>query len=181
VLALKGNHEKLFQAVVGLFDRLAADDFKGGRQHATTETAHGRKETRCYVQVPVPDDLPDAAAWEGLRSLGLAVSAVERDGKETIEPRYYLSALPVGVKRFAHAVRSHWGIENGCHWCLDMTFREDDSRIADRRLRENFAWMNRFALSLLKQHPSRNSVIGKRRGCSWNDDFLLQVLTASTP
>ncbi len=180
VLALKGNHAKLFQAVVGLFDRRAENDFKGCRQHATTETAHGRVETRCYVQVPVPSDLPDAAKWKGLRSIGMAVSAVVRDGKETIETRYYLSSLPVGVKRFAHAVRSHWGIENGCHWCLDMTFREDESRIADARLRENFAWMNRFALSLLKQHPSRNSIVGKRRGCSWNDDFLLQVLATST-
>jgi predicted transposase YbfD/YdcC len=180
VLALKGNHQTLHQAVVERFDRLAANDFEGSRQHATTQTAHGRDETRCYVQVPVPSDLPDAAKWKGLRSMGMAVSAVVREGKETIETRYYLSSLPVGVKRFAHAVRSHWGIENGCHWCLDMTFREDESRIADERLRENFAWMNRFALSLLKQHPSRNSIVGKRRGCSWNDDFLLQVLTSST-
>jgi predicted transposase YbfD/YdcC len=180
VLALKANHQALHQAVVEHLDGLAVNDFKGVRQHTTTATAHGREETRCYMQVPVPSGLPDAAKWEGLRSLGLAVSAVVRDGKETIETRYYLSSLPVCVKRFAHAVRSHWGIENGCHWCLDMTFREDESRIADERLRENFAWMNRFALSLLKQHPSRNSIVGKRRGCSWNDDFLLQVLTAST-
>jgi predicted transposase YbfD/YdcC len=180
VLALKGNHAKLHQAVVERFDGLAENDFKGCRQHTTTETAHGRVETRCYVQVPAPGDLPDAAKWKGLRSIGMAVSAVVRDGKETIETRYYLSSLPVGVKRFAHAVRSHWGIENGCHWRLDMTFREDESRIADERLRENFAWLNRFALSLLKQHPSRNSIVGKRRGCSWNDDFLLQVLASST-
>jgi predicted transposase YbfD/YdcC len=180
VLALKGNHQTLHQAVVDHFDRLAANDFQGVRQHTTTETAHGRVETRCYVQLPVPRGLSDAASWERLRSIGLAVSACVRDGKETIETRYYLSSLPVGVKRFAHAVRSHWGIENGCHWCLDMTFREDESRIADERLRENFAWMNRFALSLLKQNPSRNSIVGKRRGCSWSDDFLLQVLARST-
>ena len=180
VLALKGNQETLHRAAVDHLDRLAADDFHGCRQHTTTATAHGRKETRCYVQVDVPKGLAEAEKWPGLQTLGLAVSAVERDGKETIETRYYLSSLPVGVKRFAHAVRSHWGIENGCHWCLDMTFREDESRIADQRLRENFAWMNRFALSLLKQHPSRNSIVGKRRGCSWNDDFLLQVLTTST-
>ena len=76
-----------------------------------------------------------------------------RDGKETIEDRYYISSLAVGVKRFARAVRSHWGIENSCHWSLDMTYREDESRIRERQLRENFAWLNRFTLSLLKQHP----------------------------
>ena len=54
-----------------------------------------------------------------------------RDGKETIEVRYYISSLAVNVKQFAHAVRSHWGIENSCHWSLDMTYREDESRIRE--------------------------------------------------
>jgi predicted transposase YbfD/YdcC len=128
----------------------------------------------------VPSDLPHKDQWKGLKSIGVAITACTRDGKETIEKRYYLSSLPVGVKRFARAVRGHWGIENSCHWSLDMTFREDESRIRDRNLRENFAWLNRFLLSLLKQHPSKNSVIGKRRDCTWNDDFLLEVLTRTT-
>ncbi len=103
-----------------------------------------------------------------------------RDGKETAEIRYYISSLPVGVKRFAHAVRAHWGIENSCHWSLDVTYREDDSRIRDEHMRENFAWLNRFTLSLLKQHPGRESLAMKRRSCGWNEDYLMQVLTAET-
>ena len=110
----------------------------------------------------------------------MAISACVRDGQETIETRYYISSLPVGVKRFAHAVRSHWGIENSCHWSLDMTFREDESRIRDGNIRENFAWLNRFGLSLLKQHPRQDSIVGKRRGCGWNETFLLEVLTGAT-
>jgi predicted transposase YbfD/YdcC len=74
-----------------------------------------------------------------------------RNGVETSETRYYISSLPVGVKRFARAVRSHWGIENSCHWSLDLTFREDESRIRGSQIRENFAWLSRFTLSLLKQ------------------------------
>jgi len=182
VLALKGNQETLHDAVIEHIDQLVENDFAGidVRQHTTTEAAHGRDETRCYTHLPVPGDLPNKDQWKGLKSIGVAISACVRDGKETIEKRYYLSSLPVGVKRFARAVRGHWGIENSCHWCLDMTFREDESRIRDRNLRENFAWLNRFLLSLLKQHPSKNSVVGKRRGCAWNDDFLLEVLTETT-
>jgi hypothetical protein len=75
---------------------------------------------------------------------------------------------------------SDWGIENGCHWTLDVTFREDESRIRAKHLRENMAWMNRFGLSLLKQHPGRQSVAMKRRSCGWSDDFLMQVVVAST-
>jgi hypothetical protein len=57
------------------------------------------------------------------------------------------------AKLFARASRSHWSIENSCHWSLDMTFREDESRVRDRRLAETLAWLRRFALGLLKQHP----------------------------
>jgi predicted transposase YbfD/YdcC len=182
VLALKGNQETLHDAVIEYIDQQLENDFAGldVRQHTTTETAHGRDETRCYTHLPVPSDLPNKEQWKKLKSIGVAISACVRNGKETLEKRYYISSLPVGVKRFARAVRGHWGIENSCHWCLDMTFREDESRIRDRNLRENFAWLNRFLLSLLKQHPSKNSVVGKRRGCAWNDDFLLQVLTGTT-
>jgi predicted transposase YbfD/YdcC len=182
VLALKGNQETLHDAVIEYLDEQFENDFAGldVRHHTTTETTHGRDETRCYVQLPVPSDLPNRDQWKELKSIGVAITACLRDGKETIEKRYYISSLPVGVKRFARAVRGHWGIENSCHWSLDMTFREDESRIRDRHLRENFAWLNRFLLSLLKQHPSKNSIVGRRRGCAWNDDFLLEVLTGTT-
>jgi len=183
VLALKGNQETLHDAVIEYIDQQLENDFAGidARQHTTTETAHGREETRCYTQLPVPSDLRNREQWKGLKSIGVAISACVRDGKETLEKRYFISSLPVGVKRFAHAVRSHWGIENSCHWSLDMTFREDESRIRDGNLRENFAWLNRFLLSLLKQHPSKNSLVGKRRDSAWNDNFLLEVLTGTTP
>jgi predicted transposase YbfD/YdcC len=182
VLALKGNQETLHNAVIDYIDRQFENDFAGinVRRHTTSETAHGRTETRRYVHMPVPTDLADWKLWKGLKSIGVAISACVRDGRETIETRYYISSLPVGVKRFAHAVRSHWGIENSCHWSLDMTFREDESRIRDRTMRENFAWLNRFGLSLLKQHPGRDSIVGKRRGCGWSETFLLEVLTGAT-
>ena len=58
-----------------------------------------------------------------------------------------------------------------------MTFREDESRLRERNLRENFAWLNRFALSLFKQHPGRQSLVMKRRSCGWSDTFLMEVVT----
>jgi len=183
LLALKGNHETTHQAVIDYIETKAANDFADVpvRRHCTTETGHGREETRFYLQMPVPEDLPGREAWKGLQSIGMATLVCVRDGKETIENRYYLSSLPVQVKQFAHAVRSHWGIENGCHWVLDMTFREDESRIRSKQLRDNFAWLNRFGLSLLKQHPGRDSVAMKRRTCGWDEEFLLEVLTGATP
>ncbi len=136
---------------------------------------------------------PDWSGWQGQERSGWPCDdrpgpsrwsdpATPVRGFETAsaEIRYFISSLPVGVKRFARAVRGHWGIENSCHWSLDFTYREDESRIRDRHVRENFAWLNRFTHTLLKQHPGSESLIMKRRCCGWNDNFLTQVLTGST-
>jgi predicted transposase YbfD/YdcC len=179
VLALKGNHETLQQAVIAYIDEQLEGDLTDAQEHVTTETKHGREETRTYLQLPAPEDLPGFLRWKGLKSIGLVTSHCLRDGKETIDVRYYISSLEVEVKEFARAVRGHWGVENSCHWTLDMTFREDESRLREGKLRENFAWLNRFALSLLKQHPGRQSLVMKRRSCGWSDAFLMEVVTGS--
>jgi predicted transposase YbfD/YdcC len=180
VLALKGNQETLHQAVINHIDEQLEGDLAKAREHVTTEKGHGREEMRTYLQLPAPKSLPGFTLWEGLKSIGVVTSRCLRDGKETIEVRYYISSLAMGVKQFARAVRGHWGIENACHWVLDMTYREDESRIRDEALRENFAWLNRFTLSLLKQHPDRTSLVMKRRSCGWNDNYLLKVLVGTT-
>jgi predicted transposase YbfD/YdcC len=182
VLALKGNQETLHQAVIDHIDEQSKNDFANvkARRHQTRETGHGREEARSYIQMPVPKGLPQLGLWKGLKSIGRVESKCVRDGKATVETRYYISSLAVGVRRFAHAVRSHWSIENTCHWSLDVTYREDESRIRDKHMRENFAWLNRFTLSLLKQHPGRDSLVMKRRSCGWNENFLLEVLTGAT-
>lgn len=182
LLTLKGNQGTLEEAVIAHIDQEAETDFADvpARRHVTKETAHGREETRVYVQLPAPKTLPGFARWAGLKTIGMVLSLCVRDGDETAEMRYYLSSLPMGVKRFARAVRGHWSIENSCHWSLDVTWREDHSRIREKHMRENFAWLNRFTLSLLKQHPGKDSIAMKRRSCAWSDDFLTEVLTGTT-
>jgi predicted transposase YbfD/YdcC len=181
VLALKGNQGTLHDAVIAYVDEQMHNDFTGigARRHITKETGHGREETRHYIQMPVPPTLAGLSRWKGITTIGVAMLLCLRDGKETAEIRYFISSLAIGVKRFAHAVRSHWGIENTCHWSLDVTYREDESRIREKSLRENVAWLNRFTLSLLKQHPSKRSLAMKRRACGWDDQFLIETLTGA--
>ena len=180
VLALKANQGTLHQAVIEHINEQIDGDLEESREHVTTEKGHGHEETRTYLQLPAPEDLPGFTPWEGLKSIGVVTSQSLREGKETIEIRDYLSSPAMGVKTFARAVRSHWGIENTCHWVLDMTYREDESRIRAKALRENFAWLNRFTLSLLKRHPARLSLAMKRRGCGWDENFLLEILAGAT-
>ncbi len=180
VLGLKGNQETLHQAVIDHINEKLDGDFDTKNEHVTYEKGHGRLETRTYLQLPAPEDLPGFTLWKRLKSIGIVTSLCVRDGKETIDVRYYISSLPVGVKLFARAVRSHWSIENSCHWVLDMIYREDESRIRAKALRENFAWLNRFTLSLLKQHTNGQSIAMNRRSCGWNENFMLEVLTGAT-
>jgi predicted transposase YbfD/YdcC len=181
VLALKGNQQTLEKAVIDYMDEQSKNDFEDvqARRFITKEEGHGREEIRSYIQMPVPETLRELELWKGLKSIGCATLVCTRNGKETVETRYFISSLPVGVKQFAHAIRSHWGIENSCHWSLDMTYREDESRIRDPYIRENFAWLNRFTLSLLKQHPGKDSIAMKRRACGWDENLLLEVLVGT--
>src|SRR6185437_37731 len=181
VLALKGNQESLHRAVIEHIDERLDGDLEGAQELTTTDRGHGREEQRTYLQLPAPADLPGRGEWKGLESIGVVTSRRVEGGREGFEIRYYLSSLPVDVELFARAVRGHWSVENACHWTLDVTFREDDSRVRERVLGSNLTWLYRFTLTILKQHPDRRmSLIMKRRGCGWSDKFLMEVIGALT-
>ena len=179
VLALKRNHESLHAAVIEHIDERLDGDIGTAQELTTTDRGHGREEQRTYLQLPAPEGLPGKAEWKGLKSVGVVTSRRKEGEEESIEVRYYLSSLPVDLNLFARAVRGHWSVENACHWTLDVTFREDDSRIRERVLGANITWLYRFTLSILKQHPDRRmSLIMKRRGCGWSEKFLMEVINA---
>jgi predicted transposase YbfD/YdcC len=97
-------------------------------------------------------------------------------GKTTVEQRLYLTSLKPDAHLFARAVRNHWGIENGLHWTLDVTFREDQSRLRKGHGAENFAVLRHIVLNLLRKEPSAKSMPRKRLACALNPDYLLKVL-----
>jgi hypothetical protein len=70
----------------------------------------------------------------------------------------------------------NWGNESTCNWSLDVTYNEDGLKSRNRPVTENMAWLRRFILSMLKQHPGTMSLVMKRKSCGWNWNFLLQVL-----
>ena len=182
LFTLKGNQDSLHKAVAEHIERHLANDFESvpARRLVTEETAHGRHETRMYIQLSVPKDLPGRDRWSNLRTIGVVIRKTVRGGEESTQLRYYISSLRLGVKRFARAIRSHWSIENTCYWSLDVIYREDASRVRQRTVAENLAWLRRFTLGLIKQYPGKDSLVMRRRRCGWNDQFLMQVLTYSS-
>ena len=182
VLAVKGNQPTLHDGVVSHFAVHLSDDnvFKGRGFHRTNEKAHGRETEREYFVCSVPDDLPDASRWPKLRAIGMTVNRTLRDGKETIEGRYYILSRKLTGKQFAEAVRTHWSIENNLHWQLDVTFGEDQCRIRKGHANANFSLLRRQALSLLKnEQTSKVGIKNKRLTAGWNDHYLLKVLFAA--
>ena len=144
--------------------------------HEQTEQGHGRVETRCaWISADLEAAL-STVAWPGLQSIGMVEATRTLGGKTSVEQRFYLSSLSPEAEQFAQAVRKHWGIENQRHWSLDVTFREDQSRLRTGHGAENFAVLRHIALNLLHQEPSTKSLPRKRLACALNPDYLLKVL-----
>jgi predicted transposase YbfD/YdcC len=178
VLALKDNQPTLARAVEQFF--IAGPQAETHRTtsayHEQTEHGHGRVETRCaWISADLPPEV-SAAAWPGLRSIAMVQATRAVAGETRVEPRFYLTSLPPDAEQFAQAVRKHWGIENQLHWSLDVTFREDQSRLRAGYGAENFAVLRHIALNLLRQEPSAKSLPRKRLACALNPDYLLKVL-----
>ena len=181
VLAVKENQPKLYQAIQEVFSGHLENDLQHvpHRRHETRETGHGRIDERYYYLAKLPRDFPLRKEWPSIKAIGMAVRITEKsDGTTSDDVRYFIVSRYLSGPRFAQAVRGHWGIENSLHWVLDVTFDEDQSRTRNRHMANNLSWLRRFAISLLKQHPSTHSIKGKREIAGWNNDFLLEVLMA---
>ena len=179
ILALKANHERLFEQVVAFWDRACARLMKGpdiGYDRQWSE-GHGRTEARrCWATSDL-DWLEGREEWKDLKSVVFIESERFIGESLSVETRYYLSSLPNDAKLLNAAVRSHWGVENSLHWVLDVTFDEDRSRIKKENAPENFGLLRRLALCLpKKESSSKRSIKGKRLRASWDEGYLQRVL-----
>lgn len=179
VLAVKDNQPKLHQAIKNFFAKHLEKDLEGLQYHfhETVEEGHGRLDERAYYLALVPKDFAAKGAWPWVKAIGYAVRMTQyADGSTSMEVRYYIASRYLSGKRFGEAVRGHWSIES-MHWVLDVNFREDDSRTRERTLGNNLSWLRRFAITLLKRHPVKDSLRGKMIRCMINPQFLTEVLT----
>lgn len=181
VLALKGNHGQLHEAIQDFFEVSLTDDFKNVTydHHDETDAGHGRIEERDCYTVVVPDYLkPLTEQWKNLNTLICVESKRHINGSPETERRYFISSLKSNAKQCASAIRQHWKIENSLHWVLDVTFKEDASRIRRDNAANNFTVLRHMALNLLKKKkdPIKMSIPRKRRKASYYDEYRSEVL-----
>ena len=179
VFSLKGNQGNLHKEVRLLFEDAKKDGFKDlpHDSFTTVDGDHGRIETRRCTTVSDVGWFEEKGKWAKLSSFGMIESEREVDGHITLETRYFISSLPSDAKRFAEVARGHWAVENGLHWCLDIAFREDDSRVRVGHGQENLAILRRLALTLIKRDPRRKiGVKASRKRAGWDLDHTKKLL-----
>ena len=175
VFNLKSNQESLHDDVKLYFETEKVTETK-----TTLDDGHGRIERRVYAIETDIEWLTQKTDWPGFRAIGRVQSFVEEKGQKKDETRYFITSL-TSVDSFAKAVRSHWGIENSLHYCLDVTFKEDANRTRKDNSPENFAVIRHIAVNVLKNFPTpgKMSLARKKRKCQYDTDFMADVLLSA--
>ena len=181
LLTLKGNHAPAHAAVVEHCDQ---HGFRVGAPSWAAcdafDDTHGRLVRRRVFASTEAATLGALSGWPGLRTV-LAVESIRSVNsaptKVESEIRYFLSSCPDSPAVLGQAIRSHWAVENALHWVLDVTFREDDSRVRDRTAARNLALLRKIALNIVgRDRTSKASVRARRKKAAWNDSYMLQLL-----
>ena len=180
LLTLKGNHKLAHAAVAEHFDQHC---FRRGASHRADcdafDDTHGRLVRRRVFASTEAASLDALSGWPGLRTV-LAVESIRSVNsapKVEAEIRYFLSSCPDAPAVLGRAIRSHWAVENALHWVLDVTFREDDSRVRDRIAARNLTLLRKIALNIVGcDRASKASVRARRKRAAWNDAYMLKLL-----
>jgi predicted transposase YbfD/YdcC len=169
-LRLKGNRK-------GVLADAHACLSKVNKRHPTAKSetrGHGRQESRVGIVVKAPDiaerDFP------GLKAFGRIEATRIVDGKVERDVRIFALSRELAPQALLDTVRAHWDIENGLHWQLDVTLREDAARNRRDNAPANIAVLRRRALDVARRDTSKGSLATKLKRAGWDHDFLLHML-----
>ncbi len=180
VLALKGNQGELSEEVKAYFHKARREGYINlpSAESKDVDSGHGRIEVRKCIQLEIDKDwLTQSQGWEGIQTVICIESERHLQEKVTTEARYYISSLPLDPERANSAIRNHWAVENSLHWTLDMTFREDESRIRRGNGAEVMNALRKLALNIVRQNTTRKaSMKQKLKIAALDDDFRAELL-----
>jgi len=179
VIAAKRNQPGLYKFIKEKF----RDFSEKAEKTLTSERRRSQDEKREYALLTDLSGLPNPEKWSTLKAIGRVISTVRKGEKVRIQTRYYICSI-TDTEQFADAVRKHWSIENQLHWCLDVIFREDDSRVKKDKAPLNLNVLRKTALSLCRNCPleelQKSSIQKRRYRASMNPAILFAILFGKT-
>ena len=182
LLALKGNQGNLHEEVSSFLITAKNDNFKNVEHdfYEDIDAGHGRIEVRRAYAIDFKKykkHLPSGSQWKKLTSIIMIETTREARDFKTKDRRFYISSCDASAEDLLNAARKHWGVENSLHWTLDVTFREDESRIRKDASPENYAIFRHIALNIIRKDTSIDaSVKRKRHMAALNDDVRSTLL-----
>ncbi|MBU8901237.1 MAG: ISAs1 family transposase [Victivallales bacterium] len=179
VFSLKGNQSNLHDDVRLFFQIQKESNFKDELfdYYESVDADHGKIEIRKYWTTSDISWLQGKENWKNLETICMVERERQFEDKTEREISYYMGSIENNAEKFGKAVRSHWAIENSLHWVLDVSFREDESRIRKGNAPENFAVLRHIALNMIKRETSlKKSIKSRRLRAGWDNDYLLKVL-----
>jgi predicted transposase YbfD/YdcC len=182
VLVVKANQEHLLQDIQETVGRALDGELPAAkvRQSTTTDHGHGRVDKRSCIVITDLSGIRDRKQWSKLKAVGMCFRERTINGVTTEEANYFIGSRAMGARRYGVALRDHWGIENQLHWQLDVSFREDHSRVENPHGATNLAMIRKLALGLLKQHPRKDSIARKRKTAALDVEFLAEALAGAS-
>ena len=180
ILALKGNQGTLCEDVKLFATEQKTKGFADTTisTHQTVDADHGRIETRKYTAIHDLGWLQARHKWPGLKGVLMVESQREFGEKVERETRFYITSLTLEAKLSGPMIRDHWAIENGLHWTMDMTFRDDECRIRTEHAPANFTTLRHIAHNLYRKAPGKDSLRLRRKTAAWDDDYLVSLIAA---
>jgi predicted transposase YbfD/YdcC len=180
ILALKGNQGTLREDVELFTNEQKTRGFADTTVSVdeTIDGEHGRIETRRVTVVHDVAWLQARHDWPGLKGLVIVESTREIGMRTERETRYYLTSSSWPAERLGPMVRDHWAVENGLHWVMDMTFRDDECRIRTDHAPENFVVLKHMAANLARKANGRDSLRLRLKTAAWDDDYLAKLIAA---
>jgi predicted transposase YbfD/YdcC len=179
LLAVKDNQPTLHADIESYFETAPPHEVE---KVETVDKGHGRFEVRNHTVSQVVDwyapqrSYPGAPRFPKLTTIAMVESRIERGDKIETERRSYISSRALSAAAFAEAARGHWAIENKLHWVLDVTFKEDLSRLRTGHDAKNMAVVRHFALNLVRQVADKRSIKRRRKRAASDPKYLLEIL-----
>lgn len=176
LICAKANQPKLLDAIEQSFALKKPVEIW---EDPATDADHGRITTRTCSVIDDLELFGQVENWPGLRTVARVDSTTFNKSNKvtTTMTRYYITSLAAEAKLIGQTARSHWSIENGLHWQLDVNYREDASRKRKDNAAMNFSTLLKMTLTMLKKDKSTKvGIRSKRLKAGWDNEYLLHIL-----